>query len=137
MKLDHIGVAVTDLDLSLEAYTALGLNAVHREHVAKDRVEVAFVPFEGGRFELLKPDDPESPVAKFLEKRGQGIHHVALGVDDIHQEVERLKARGVRLIDQTPRPGAEGSLVAFIHPAATGGVLVELVERPQGENARG
>ena len=137
MKLDHIGVAVKDLDKSLSAYQALGLRAAHREHVAGDRVEVAFIPFEGGRFELLKPDDEESPVAKFLQKRGEGMHHLALTVGDIHAEVERLKAGGVRMIDQEPRAGAEGTLVAFIHPSAAGGVLVELVERPQGEADRG
>lgn len=130
MKLDHIGVAVRDLEASLKAYEVLGLPAAHREHVAKDQVEVAFVPFSGGRFELLKPEADESPVGRFLAKRGEGIHHVALAVEDIDQEVSRLKSAGVRLIDQEPRPGAEGTLVAFIHPSATGGVLVELVERP-------
>ncbi len=133
MKLDHIGIAVADLENSIQAYQALGLDVAHREHVAKDRVEVAFVPFSGGRFELLHPDQEESPVGRFLAKRGEGIHHVALTVDDIAGEVERLKASGVRMIDQEPRSGAEGTLVAFIHPAAMGGVLVELVERPRGE----
>ncbi|MCL5117059.1 MAG: methylmalonyl-CoA epimerase [Firmicutes bacterium] len=132
MKLDHIGVAVRDLEASLKAYETLGLTVAHREHVERDQVEVAFVPFEGGRFELLKPDAETSPVGKFLAKRGEGIHHVALTVEDIQAEVERLKASGVRMIDASPRAGAEGTLVAFIHPAATGGVLVELVQRPEG-----
>ncbi len=134
MKLDHIGVAVADLEKSIQAYEALGLGVAHREHVAKDRVEVAFVPFQGGRFELLHPAQEDSPVGRFLAKRGEGIHHVALTVDDIAGEVARLKASGVRMIDQEPRSGAEGTLVAFIHPAAMGGVLVELVQRPQGES---
>lgn len=137
MKLDHIGVAVKDLDASLKAYEALGLQVAHREHVARDQVEVAFLPFEGGRFELLLPDQEESPVGRFLAKRGEGIHHVALGVRDIHAEVKRLKEAGVRLIDETPRPGADQSFVAFIHPSATGGVLVELVERHPGGSSHG
>ncbi len=137
VKLDHIGVAVADLEKSIQAYQALGLDVAHREHVAKDRVEVAFVPFAGGRFELLHPDQEDSPVGRFLAKRGEGIHHVALTVDDIAGEVERLQAAGVRMIDQEPRRGAEGTLVAFIHPSSMGGVLVELVQRPKGEAHHG
>nr|WP_207711552.1 methylmalonyl-CoA epimerase [Sulfobacillus harzensis] len=128
--MDHIGVAVRNIEQSLKAYEALGLEAVHRERVEKDRVDVAFVPFEGGRFELLEPFEESSPVGKFLAKRGQGIHHVALGVDNIDRELTRLQDAGVRLIDQAARPGAEGTRVAFVHPESTGGVLVELVERP-------
>lgn len=130
MTLDHLGVAVRNLETSLTAYKVLGLEAVHREIVAKDQVEVAFVPFTGGRFELLQPLAADSPVGRFLAKRGEGVHHVALSVDDLHAEVDRLKAAGVRMIDDAPRPGAEHTLVAFIHPASTGGVLIELVERP-------
>ncbi len=137
MRLDHIGVAVTNLEESLHAYEALGLAAVHREHVEKDGVEVAFVPFAGGRFELLKPDRDDSPVAKFLRRRGEGMHHLALAVDDIAQRLEELKSQGVRLIDEHPRAGAENTLVAFIHPSSTGGVLIELVQRPQGIGGNG
>lgn len=129
MTLDHLGVAVRDLETSLKSYEVLGLEAGHRELVAKDQVEVAFVPFAGGRFELLQPLAADSPVGRFLAKRGEGIHHVALSVDDLHAEVDRLKAAGVRMIDDVPRPGAENTLVAFVHPASTGGVLIELVER--------
>lgn len=131
MKLDHIGVAVKDLESSLAAYQALGLFSVHREHIDQDGVEVAFVPFEGGRFELLHPDRNDSPVAKFLERRGEGMHHVALAVEDIEAHLADLKSQGIRLIDNSPRPGAENTLVAFVHPASTGGVLVELVQRPK------
>ena len=137
MKLDHIGVAVADLDASLSAYEALGLTAVHREHVPKDGVQVAFVPFEGGRFELLQPEREDSPVAKFLGRHGEGMHHVALQVQNLSERLDALKAHGVRLIDQQPRAGAENTLVAFIHPKATGGVLVELVERPKGADRHG
>lgn len=137
MKLDHIGVAVEDLNRSLSAYESLGLQCAYREHVERDGVEVAFVPFEGGRFELLKPDRETSPVRDFLNKRGPGMHHIALEVANLHAHLEELKERGVRLIDQSPRPGAEHSLVAFIHPSATGGVLVELVERFQEGESRG
>ena len=137
MELDHIGVAVRDLAQSLGVYEALGLSQAHRERIEKDEVEVAFVPFQGGRFELLEPLSENSPVAKFIAKRGEGVHHVALGVEDIHAAMDRLKGQGVRLIDEMPRPGAEGSLVAFVHPASTHGVLVELVQRAFKEPAHG
>lgn len=131
MKLDHLGVAVQDLSREIKTYEALGLSVAHRETVSKDQVEVAFVPFEGGRFELLKPLSETSPVAKFLDKRGPGLHHVALAVNDLAGMLNRLKQQGVQLIDEAPRAGAEGSLVAFIHPSAAGGVLLELVEHPE------
>ncbi|PSR21147.1 MAG: methylmalonyl-CoA epimerase [Sulfobacillus acidophilus] len=137
MKLDHIGVAVEDLDASLSAYQALGLPSSHRETVPDDQVEVAFVPFSGGRFELLQPHGVDTPVGRFLAKRGPGMHHVALAVDDIRMELQRLRDAGVRLIDAEPRRGAEGTWVAFVHPAATGGVLLELVERAAESDARG
>ncbi|AEJ41654.1 glyoxalase family protein [Sulfobacillus acidophilus TPY] len=136
LKLDHIGVAVTDLAQAIEAYQSLGLSLAHREVVERDAVEVAFLPFEGGRFELLAPHDETSPVARFLAKRGPGIHHVALAVDHLQAVLAQLKALGLTLIDQEPRPGAEGSQVAFIHPSAMGGVLVELVEHPNKEALR-
>lgn len=137
MKLDHIGVAVKNLTEAIGAYETLGLPVADREYVERDQVEVAFVPFEGGRFELLEPSSDDSPVAKFLSRRGEGIHHVALRVTDIVAELERLKQSGTRLIDQEPRVGAGHSLVAFIHPAATGGVLVELVQRESEEDHHG
>lgn len=131
MKLDHLGVAVESLEAARQAYQALGLDVVHQEWVEKDQVTVAFVPFNGGRFELLEASSPESPVGRFLSKNGPGLHHVALEVEDIHQYVASLAERGVRMIDQEPRPGAEGTLVAFVHPSSAGGVLIELVERPE------
>ncbi len=134
LQLDHLGVAVRDLESQLATYQALGLTVAHQEHIAQDEVAVAFVPFVGGRFEFLAPTADSSPVARFLDKRGPGLHHVALTVTRLAETLERLAALGVRLIDQTPRQGAEGSQVAFIHPSATGGVLLELVQRPEGSS---
>ncbi len=128
MKLDHLGVAVRSLDEAIGAYQALGLAVVHREVVESDGVEIAFLPFDGGRFELLEPTGEASPVARFIERRGPGLHHVAVAVSDIRQSLGDLKARGLRVIDNEPRPGANGSMVAFVHPASTGGVLLELVQ---------
>jgi methylmalonyl-CoA epimerase len=132
--LDHIGIAVADLEASLAfVRDALGLEIVPAEDVASQRVRVRFAPLTGsaaGRLELLEATADDSPIATFLAKRGPGLHHVALRVDDIRAALAELKAKGVRLIDETPRPGAEGTLVAFIHPASTHGVLVELTERP-------
>jgi methylmalonyl-CoA epimerase len=132
LALHHIGVAVRDLESALAAWRALGLEPSHREDVARDAVRVAFLPFSGGRIELLQPMDAASPVARFLDKRGEGIHHVAFRVTDLGARLNHLKALGYRLIDETPRPGAAGSLVAFLHPSAMGGVLVELVQPGEG-----
>jgi methylmalonyl-CoA/ethylmalonyl-CoA epimerase len=130
VKLDHLGVAVADLEQAVAAWNRLGLEPAHIEEVPRDQVRVAFVPFGGGRLELLEPTAATSPVARFLARRGAGLHHVAFAVTGLAEWLVRLKAAGVRLIDEAPRPGAEGTAVAFLHPAATGGVLVELVERP-------
>lgn len=129
MKIEHIGIATPRIEEALEFWRdALGLELVHREEVAEQGVRVAMLPIGEPRVELLEPTHAASPVAKFLEKRGAGIHHIAVRVDDIHATLARLKAKGARLIDETPRIGAEGCLVAFIHPASAGGVLLELVE---------
>ena len=135
--LDHIGIAVADLDQALAFYRdALGLEIEAPEDVASQRVRAHFIPLgnpaeqTGARLELLEATDPSSPIAKYLEKRGPGLHHITLRVDDIAAALARLKAHGVRLIDEAPRPGAHGALVAFIHPASAHGVLVELTERP-------
>ena len=128
--LDHIGIAVGDLNEALAFYRdVLGLEIEAPEEVASQRVRAHFVPLGGAAIELLEATAPDSPIAKFLERRGPGLHHITLGVEDIRAALAALEARGVRLIDQTPRPGAHGSLVAFIHPSAAHGVLVELVQR--------
>lgn len=130
--LDHIGIAVANLDEALAFYRdALGLEIEAPEEVATQRVRAHFIPAGEGALELLEATAPDSPIAKFVEKRGPGLHHITLRVDDIRAALATLKARGVRLIDESPRPGAHGSLVAFIHPSAAHGVLVELKESPK------
>lgn len=129
MKVDHIGIATRSIEESLSFWRdALGLEVKHTETVEEQGVNVAMLPAGEPRVELLEPTGPASPVAKFLEKRGPGIHHVAVRVDDIRASLARLKREGARLIDEEPRVGAGGCLVAFIHPSASGGVLLELVE---------
>jgi len=132
MKVDHIGIATRSIEESLKFWRdALGLEVKHTETVEEQGVNVAMLPAGEPRVELLEPTGPASPVAKFLEKRGPGIHHVAVRVDDIRAALARLKSEGARLIDEEPRVGAGGCLVAFVHPAASGGVLLELVEHLQ------
>ena len=127
--IDHVGIAVKDLDASLAFYCgALGLPQPVIEVVADQMVRTAIFFDGNGRVELLEATSPESPVAKFIEKRGEGIHHLALRVDDVAAKLAELKAQGVQLIDQAPRIGAGGHLIAFIHPKATGGVLLELCQ---------
>jgi methylmalonyl-CoA/ethylmalonyl-CoA epimerase len=135
--IDHIGIAVANLDQALTFYRdALGFEIEAPEDVASQKVRAHFIPLgnpaeqTGASLELLEATDPSSPIARYLEKRGPGLHHITLRVDDIAAALARLKAHGVRLIDEAPRPGAGGSLVAFIHPSSTHGVLVELTERP-------
>ncbi|MBM3778852.1 MAG: methylmalonyl-CoA epimerase [Acidimicrobiia bacterium] len=130
--LDHIGIAVGDLGKALAFYRdALGLHVEAPEEVASQRVRAHFIPMGPSALELLEPTEPASTIAKFVETRGAGIHHVTLRVEDIAAALEQLKTRGVRLIDEAPRPGAEGALVAFIHPSAAHGVLVELKQKPE------
>ncbi len=129
MEIDHIGIATRGIEESLAFWRdALGLEVKHVETVEEQGVNVAMLPVGGPRVELLEPTGPDTPVAKFLEKRGPGIHHVAVRVADIRASLARLKAEGARLIDEEPRVGAGGCLVAFVHPAASGGVLLELVQ---------
>ena len=126
-RLDHIGIAVSDIDAALTFYRdALGLEIEAPEEVASQRVRAHFIPAGEAALELLEATAEDSPIAKYVAKRGPGLHHITLRVDDIRAALEQLKARGVRLIDEVPRPGAHGSLVAFIHPASAQGVLVEL-----------
>jgi methylmalonyl-CoA/ethylmalonyl-CoA epimerase len=125
--LDHIGIAVADIAAALAFYRdALGLEIEPAEDVASQRVRAHFIPAGEAALELLEATSADSPLAKYLEQRGPGLHHITLKVDDISAALAQLQARGVRLIDQAPRPGAHGSLVAFIHPASAHGVLVEL-----------
>lgn len=125
--LDHIGIAVKELDAALAFYRdALGLEIEASEEVASQKVRAHFVRVGESKLELLEATAPDSPIAKYVEKRGSGLHHITLRVDDVAAALARLKARGARLIDEQPRPGAEGALVAFVHPSAAHGVLVEL-----------
>ena len=128
--LDHVGIAVRDLEDALRFYRdALGFEIEATEEVASQRVRAHFIPLGDSAVELLEATAPDSPIAKYLEKHGPGLHHVTLRVEDVRAALAQLKARGVRLIDETPRPGAHGSLVAFIHPSSAHGVLVELIQR--------
>jgi methylmalonyl-CoA/ethylmalonyl-CoA epimerase len=125
--LDHIGIAVKDLAAALAFYRdALGLDIDGVEDVDSQQVRAHFAAVGAARLELLEATAPESPIAKFIDKRGPGLHHITLRVEDIGAVLAQLKARGIRLIDEQPRAGAEHSLIAFIHPASTGGVLIEL-----------
>jgi len=129
-QVDHIGIAVKDLETALKFYTdLLGLQATGTEIVADQKVKVAFLPLGEGEIELLESTDPAGAIAAFIEKKGEGIQHIALRVDDIEQTLAELKAKGVRLIDEEPRYGAGGAKIAFIHPKAAGGPLIELCER--------
>ncbi|MBP7416838.1 MAG: methylmalonyl-CoA epimerase [Pyrinomonadaceae bacterium] len=129
MKINHLGIATKGIDEALKFWSdALGLENVHTEIVEDQKVRVAMLPIGESRIELLEPTSDDSPISKFLEKRGGGIHHIAVEVDDINASLAKLKSQGMRLIDEEPRIGAEGCLVAFVHPAATNGVLLELVQ---------
>lgn len=129
MKINHLGIATKGIDEALKFWEdALGLENVHTEVVEDQKVRVAMLPIGESRVELLEPTSDDSPISKFLDKRGGGIHHIAVEVDDIEASLARLKANGSRLIDETPRIGAEGCLVAFVHPSSTSGVLLELVQ---------
>ena len=126
-KLDHIGIAVRSL-AAAKIYETLGLKVDHVETVATQKVNTAFLSVGDSNLELLEPTSDDSPIAKFIEKRGEGIHHICLRVDDIEAHLARLKAEGYRLINEAPVPGAHGCRVAFLHPAAGNGVLIELSE---------
>ena len=127
-RLDHIGIAVKSLEAA-KIYESLGLTVGHTETVETQKVRTAFLSVGDSNLELLEPTSPDSPIAKFIEKRGEGIHHICLRVDDIEAHLARLKAEGYRLINEAPVPGAHGCRVAFLHPAAGNGVLIELSEK--------
>jgi len=136
-KISHIAIVVTDLEGALDFWVdTLGLPLAHVEHVPDQDVDVAFLPSGASEIELLEPIGGESGVARFLEKRGPGIHHICFEVDDIEAMLQRLKANDVPLINEEPTFGTGGKKIAFIHPKGTGGVLVELYELTEGEPAR-
>ena len=128
-RIDHVGIAVEDLDGALALFEGtFGMPAVHRETVPEQGVEAALLDVGENHVELLRPLGPDTPVGKFLAKRGPGIHHVAYQVADIESALQRCKDAGLRLIDETPRTGIRNSRVAFLHPASSGGVLTEIVQ---------
>ena len=128
-RIDHIGVAVEDLDPAIKLYErSFEMELVHRETVESQGVEAVLLDVGEGHIELLAPLGPDTPVGKFLARKGPGIHHVAYSVEDIDKALEQAKAIGLKLIDESPRTGIRGSRVAFVHPAATGSVLTEIVE---------
>ena len=131
--MDHIGVAVEDLEESIALYSErLGMPLEHRETVEEQGVEAVLLGVGESHVELLRPLGPDTAVGKFLARSGPGLHHVAYGTDDIESALEALRGAGLRLIDERPRVGIRGARVAFLHPKSTGGVLTELVEAPEG-----
>lgn len=129
MSVDHIGVAVRNIEDSQKIYEILGIKPTGVEVVEDQKVKTAFLPIGDTEIELLEPTDKDSPVGKFIESRGEGMHHLALRVENIEEALRELKNAGVRLIDEKPRYGAGGARIAFLHPKATGGVLIELSQR--------
>ena len=128
-RVDHVGIAVKNLDEAVKFYESLGFKASGYEVVAEQKVKVAFLPCGDSELELLESTSPDGPIARFIDKNGPGIQHIAIRVDDIDKALEELKAKEVRLIDQVPRYGAGNARIAFVHPKATGGVLLELTQR--------
>ena len=128
LHLDHIGIAVRSIE-AVKIYEALGLNIDHVENVATQKVRTAFLSVGDSNLELLEPTSDDSPIAKFIEKRGEGIHHICFRVENIEAHLAKLKAEGYRLVNESPVPGAHGCRVAFLHPAAGNGVLIELSEK--------
>lgn len=129
--ISHIGIAVQDLDEAIAFYQKLGLQLEGTEEVPSQMVKVAFFPVGDTRIELLAPTSEESPIAKFIEKRGEGIQHLAFAVDDLPEALKYSEEEGIRLIDKEPRPGAHGAKIAFLHPKSTGGVLIELCKEKE------
>lgn len=128
-KIDHIGVAVASIDEAMDVYRALGLSESRREEVPTQKVVTAFLPVGESSIELLEPSAADSPVARFLARRGPGVHHVCFAVERIEDALRDLESRGFRLIDRSPVPGADGKRVAFLHPQSGHGVLIELSEK--------
>ncbi|AEH25357.1 methylmalonyl-CoA epimerase [Pyrococcus yayanosii] len=130
-KIDHVGIAVKNLDESIKVWEGLGFKVEEVEEVPDQKVRVAVIRVGESRIELLEATSEDSPIAKFIEKRGEGIHHLAIGVEDIEAKLEELKRKGYRLIDEKPRIGAGGAKIAFVHPKSVTGVLLELCERSE------
>ena len=128
-KIDHLGIAVASIEEAMPIYRALGLTETHREEVPSQQVITAFLPIGDSQIELLEPTGDGSPVARFLARRGPGIHHVCFAVDDLPAALRDLQSQGFRLVNSEPVPGAGGKNVAFLHPESGGGVLIELAER--------
>ena len=134
LNLDHVAIAVRDLDQAISGYRSrYGVEPLHRETVESQGVEEAMIPVGGSFVQLLMPLGPDTPVGRFLETRGEGMHHVAYAVLDIEAALEHLRSEGARLIDSEPRIGGRGARIAFVHPADLAGTLVELVEHPEGD----
>ncbi|MCI0424703.1 MAG: methylmalonyl-CoA epimerase [Actinobacteria bacterium] len=132
LNLDHVAIAVSDLNAAIEGYAdRYHVTPLYREVVAEQGVEEAMIPVGGSYVQLITPLHPETPVGRFLSKRGEGLHHVAYAVSSIEAALEHLSAIGARLIDTTPRVGGRGTRIAFVHPADLTGTLVELVELPE------
>ena len=129
LKVDHIGIAVKNLAQSARFYEMLGIQSTGSEVVAEQKVKVSFFPVGDSEIELLESTSPDGPIARYIEKNGEGIQHLALRVDNIEAALGELKAKGVRLIDEKPRYGAGGAKIAFVHPKSTGGILLELSQR--------
>lgn len=128
--IDHIGIAVKSIEQAGKFYTEiLGLKIQDIENVADQKVNVAFLPITDSELELLESTEPDGPVSKYIDARGEGVQHIAFRVENIEEALEELKSKGVRIIDQTPRNGAGGAKIAFVHPKETNGVLVEICER--------
>lgn len=135
-KIDHIGIAVSSIERALPFYTnVLQLPLLGVEEVQSQQVKVAFLKIGDSKIELLEPLSSDSPIAKFIEKRGEGIHHVALGVSSIEEIIEEMKANGIKMLNEEPRFGAGGAKIAFMHPKSTGSVLYELCEKTSKEES--
>jgi methylmalonyl-CoA/ethylmalonyl-CoA epimerase len=131
-KIDHIGIAVRSIEKTTELFSnILGLKVAGEETVEEQKVKVAFLPLGDSELELLESTSSEGPIARFIEKKGEGIQHIAFRVDNIEKALEKLKREGVRLIDEKPRYGAGGAKIAFLHPKTTNGILIELSERKE------
>jgi methylmalonyl-CoA/ethylmalonyl-CoA epimerase len=129
-KIDHIGIAVRSIEKTSELLSnILGLKVSGEENIEEQKIKVAFLPLGDSELELLESTSPEGPIARFIEKKGEGIQHIAFRVDNIEKALEKLKKEGVRLIDEKPRYGAGGAKIAFLHPKSTNGILIELCER--------